>query len=267
MYLKHGEREYFPVLTKKQRTELSMVYRKGAFPVATVWLVCLLSAALPPFCAIAENWVSYAPALPAGARCMVDVARLHPTQFAVGFWEIDRRGEKVADKSGKKLLKYMEEHVGQIVVGPAGEPYIIDRHHLACILQRTGKSPYIFAIVEANFRSLAVDSFWKEMDARKWAYLYDENGKGPLDPKLLPRWIKDLKDDPYRSLAWAVRERGCFEKSDEPFAEFQWANFFRRKLPAGGTHATMERRIEEALRLCHGPGAAGLPGYGAESKK
>jgi hypothetical protein len=228
--------------------------------VASLWLLCLPAILL-------ANWVPYAPSLSAGAQCIVEVAMLHPTQFAVGYWEIDRRAEKVSNKSGKKLLKYMEEHVGKIVVGPAGEPYIIDRHHLACIMQRTGKSPTIFAIVEANFMAMNEESFWKELIARKWTYLYDENGKGPLDWKLLPKHIKDLRDDPFRSLAWSIRELGGFEKTSEPFAEFQWADFFRSKLPADNANGKMEQLTEEALKLCHTPGARGLPGFVPEPKR
>jgi hypothetical protein len=231
----------------------------------TLFFTLLLAVCFP--LNIFGGWLPYSPSMAAGAECIVDVKILHPTQFAVGYWEIDRRSEKVADKNGKKLMKYLQEHVGKIVVGPGGEPYIIDRHHMACIMRRTGKSPTILAVVEGNFKTMPVDSFWKVMIARKWAYLYDEHGKGPLDPKLLPKKIDDLKDDPLRSLAWAVRERDGFEQSEEPFAEFQWANFFRGKLPADNGNAHMEQLIQDALKLCHTPSAQGLPGFIAESKK
>lgn len=207
------------------------------------------------------GWIPYSSTLPAGAQCFVEVRSLHPTQFAVGYREIDRRSEKVIDKNGDKLLKYMMKHVGKIVVGPDGTPYIIDRHHLACIMARTGKSKTIFAVVEANFSKLPVDSFWNELVKRKWAYLYDENGRGPLDPKLLPKTIKDLKDDPFRSLAWEVRERGGFKKTDNPFAEFQWANFFRKRLPGNNANENMNQLIDEAMKLCHTSSACKLPGY------
>jgi hypothetical protein len=207
------------------------------------------------------SWVPYSSSLQTGAQCYVEVKSLHPTQFAVGYWEIDKRSEKVINKNGDKLLKYMMNHVGKIVVGPDGEPYIIDRHHLACIMTRTGKSRTIYAVVEANFSKLPVDSFWNELVKRKWAYLYDENGRGPLDPKLLPQTIKDLKDDPYRSLAWEVRERGGFKKTENPFAEFQWANFFRKKFPVNEANEKMNQLIDEAMKICHNQAAGKLPGF------
>jgi hypothetical protein len=210
---------------------------------------------------VCGEWVPYSSTLDSGAHCSVAISALHPTQFAVGYWEIDKRSRKVVSKDGKKLAKYIEEHVGKIVIGPGGEPYIIDRHHMACIMQRTGKSETVYAVIEANFKTMAVDSFWKVMVARKWAYLYDGSGAGPLDPGLLPKHIKDLKDDPFRSLAWEVRERGGFTQTAEPFAEFQWANFFRKKLPSDKANENMEPLIQDALKLCHGPSAKGLPGY------
>jgi hypothetical protein len=229
------------------------------------WLLTsLMIAAAVPF-SIFGGWVPYSSSLDSGAQCIVDVSALHPTQFAVGYWEIGERAKKVVKKDGKKLEKYMEEHVGKIVVGPGGEPYIFDRHHMACIMQRTGKSPTIFATVEANFKSLPADSFWKVMVARKWAYLYDNKGMGPLDPSRLPKSIQNLDDDPFRSLAWAVREREGYHASGEPFAEFQWANFFRKKLPFEKANENMELLIREALKICHEPSARTLPGYFAGS--
>jgi hypothetical protein len=229
-----------------------------------LFFIALLFAGYFPS-VIFGDWVPYSSSLDSGTQCIVDINALHPTQFAVGYWEIDRRAEKVAHKDGKKLVKYMEEHVGKIVIGPGGEPYIIDRHHMGCIMQRTGKSATIYAVVEADFKTMAIDSFWKEMIARKWAYLYDNKGNGPLDPRRLPKTVKDLEDDPFRSLAWAVRERDGYRQTEEPFAEFQWANFFRLKFPAEGANANMEKLIREALKLCHTFSARGLPGYFKES--
>jgi hypothetical protein len=193
--------------------------------------------------------------------CVIDVRILHPTQFAVGYWEIERRAEKVMGKDAKKIEKYLKEHVGKVVIGPGGIPYIIDRHHLACIMLKTTKSLTIYATISANFSTMSIDNFWEEMITRKWAYLYDEKGNGPLDPQLLPKSLKDLKDDPFRSLAWAVRERDGFRVSTDPFAEFQWANFFRTKFNVSDAKVNIVPFIQKALKLCHTSAASGLPGY------
>ena len=47
---------------------------------------------------------------------------------------------------------------------------------------------------------------------------------------LAPTHIKDLAFDPYRSLAWNVREHHGYVKNTMPFPEFKWANFFRTRI-------------------------------------
>jgi len=41
---------------------------------------------------------------------------------------------------------------------------------------------------------------------------------------------KGLAYDPYRSLAWIVREHHGYIKNNAPFSEFKWANFFRTRI-------------------------------------
>jgi len=100
----------------------------------------------------------------------------------------------------------------------------------------------------------------------------------------LPKHIRDLEFDPYRSLAWLVRDRHGYMKNNTPFSEFKWANYFRtrilpiRELEAGRTtfhdfafeiskngnvELTDEGEdiVDEALFMAIGPEAAGLPGY------
>jgi hypothetical protein len=233
------------------KVKMSTLFLKyGLLPILLTALSS--AAALKP--------VPYSPSLVPGSLCIVEVQSLHPTQFAVGYQEIEQRSKKVIKKNSEGLEKYLQKHIGKIVVSPDGKPYLIDRHHLACIMARTGRSTVIYATVEANFSGKTSDDFWKEMISRKWTYLYDENGKGPLSPHSLPATIKDLKDDPYRSLAWEVRERGGFSESDEPFSEFQWANYFRKKIKLN-PDSNMDQIIGKAITLSHAPEAHALPGY------
>ena len=236
----------------------NIVQRSLSAPILLLLSILTITACLPSGASGARG--RYAPSLKAGAQCDVAISALHPTQLAIGYWEIDQRAKQVLHKKPKKLVEYMEEHVGQIVIGPGGEPYIIDRHHLAFLMQRTRLSATIPVIVEANFSNLTMDNFWKEMAARKWVYLYDGHGKGPLDTRLLPKKIQDLEDDPFRSLAWAVREQGGYDKTDEPFAEFQWADFFRNRLIISAD-SPIDRILPEALKMCHSAAAHGLPGF------
>ena len=126
--------------------------------------------------------------------------------------------------------------------------------------------------------------FWKTMHEHNYVYLFDRSGGGPQQPANLPSHIKDLDFDPYRSLAWIVREHHGYVKNTAPFSEFKWANFFRTRILldqdilAGkhtfddfafevDEHGRLELTddgqevIEEALFLASSPEARGLPGF------
>ncbi len=199
--------------------------------------------------------------LPAKSRCRVPIELLRPTQFCVGYWEIDRRAEKIVHKSPKKLSAYLEEHLAEIVIGPGGLPYLVDGHHIAVTLLKTHLSDTVDAKVRANWRDLDRAEFWEKMKQHGWLYLYDNQGHGPLDPEKLPTKVTQMTDDPYRSLAWAVRKRAGFERSPASYSEFQWANFFRKRVPLGKGEEGFQQAIETALRLSHSAEAKDLPGY------
>ena len=229
-----------------------------AFSALAAALLVLVWACPP---VIAQEIVPYDVALPAKSICQVPIAKLHPTQFAVGYREVDERAEQIVHKSPKKLKAYVEEHLPLIVIGPGGQPYLIDGHHLALALLKAHVATNVEVRVEANLRDLSPAEFWKKMKERGWVYLYDKRGQGPLEVEKLPMTVNELTDDPYRALAWAVRKRGGLEKTTDSFAEFKWANFFRSRVPIGSEPGDFERAVEAALKISHSPEAKDLPGY------
>ena len=66
-----------------------------------------------------------------------------------------------------------------------------------------------------------------------------------------------LVDDPYRSVAAEVRERGGFAKESAPFEEFQWADFFRRRIPARLVKKDFDGALRDALTRWWTPSEAG----------
>ena len=212
----------------------------------------------------AADVLPYDATLPAKSRCRVPIAMLRPTQFCVGFWEVDRRAEKIVHKSPRKLSAYLEEHLAEIVIGPGGLPYLVDGHHIAMVLLKTHLSDSIDAKVRANWRDLDRAEFWDKMKRYGWLYLYDGQGHGPLDPEKLPAKVNQMSDDPYRSLAWAVRKQAGFDKIPASYSEFQWADFFRKRVPLGTGEEGFQQAIETARRLSHSPEAKDLPGYEPE---
>ncbi|MGO8925927.1 MAG: ParB-like protein [Limisphaerales bacterium] len=225
-------------------------------PLAAALLILVWGTPL----AGAGDVVPYNPALPAKSLCQVGIERLRPTQFAVGYREVDDRAKEIARKSPKKLKAYVEEHLPLIVIGPDDQPYLIDGHHLARALLKA-RINSVEVRVEANWRHLSPAEFWNQMKEHGWVYLYDNRGQGPLEVEKLPKTVTEMADDPYRALAWAVRKRGGLHKTNGSFDEFKWANFFRSRVPIGSQPGDFDRAVKAALKISHSPEAKDLPGY------
>ena len=73
--------------------------------------------------------------------------------------------------------------------------------------------------------------------------------------------MKDLKDDPYRSLSGAVRHDGGFAKVSTPFAEFKWADFLRSKILVTDIDEDFRKTVKKASALATKRSACALPGY------
>ena len=226
--------------------------------------------------------------MPAGALCQVKVSDLKPTQNAVGFDEVNDKIARYSAKSTDDLKDYLLVHPVPIVTGNGGKFYLTDHHHLANALWKTAegknkagidtKNVRVVAMVQHNRLGLSGYHFWKAMHQARLVYLFDNYGGGPIRPKDLCAHIKDLGNDPYRSLAWEVRTRYGYGKSPHAFAEFLWADFFRiriiidnwilkDKIRGSGiliSNLPEEQKkdiIDEAMHLARSPEAAGMPGY------
>src|SRR3954470_1242007 len=155
---------------------------------------------------------------------------LKPTQFSVGVLEIEHKVVKVRRLSKKKLAKLVRSKPVPVVVAPWGDLFVIDRHHFLNVCWHLNIHRVRIEVVKDYSRSkMSYRQFWQRMQDENCVHLYDQFGEGPREPLYLPHDIRGLADDPYRSLAWMVRKEGAYENSDEPFAEFRWANFFRSK--------------------------------------
>lgn len=193
-----------------------------------------------------------------GGSGKVRILDLHPTQMAVGNREVQYKARAFENMTKKEAKKYLKEHPAAVVLGPKNRLYIIDRHHTAKAAW-LAKIPRIDARLKTDFSRLSEKNFWEKMEEKKWVYPYDRFGKGPHPPSALPKTVRGLKDDPYRSLAWKVREEGGYKKVEKPFAEFLWANFFREHLKTPITR--FKKAVKNALKLAKSPLAKRLPGY------
>jgi hypothetical protein len=189
----------------------------------------------------------------------VRLARLRPTQLTVGYLEVTIKAREWARLSRKRLKAELESHVFPAVVGPKGEHFIIDHHHLGIALIEQGvRDGYVAVLDDLSY--LEVPVFWRTLEFRSWSHPYDRRGRR-CDYRDMPRRLKDLQDDPYRSLAGLVRRAGGYAKDEAPFVEFLWADYFRSRVPAELIRSEPGRAREAALRLAHSQEARYLPGW------
>lgn len=195
------------------------------------------------------------------SNCSCQVSNLHPTQFSVGLRVVKEKEDKVSQlQNPKDLDKFLNKNPEPIVIGPHGQIYILDHHHLARALSDLGIQN-TYCQIQKDLSALNETDFWSEMNRNGWDYLFDETGKGPLPATSLPKNVQEMRDDPYRSLAKAVQDAGGFDETTELYAEFKWADFFRTRIQVGQTDADFQSATNEGVILAESPEAKQLPGY------
>jgi hypothetical protein len=173
--------------------------------------------------------------------------------------EVQVKKAHLASLKPKDQQDFMQSHPIPAVCGPGGTLYITDHHHLGRAALEAGVING-FVLVEEDFSDHGLDDFWKEMNRNRWVHPLDENGVRHYY-SAIPSHLKELVDDTYRSLAGYVRDAGGFEKTPTAFAEFVWADFFRRSIPVEDVKADFLAAVQIALQLAQSDHAKGLPGY------
>lgn len=139
------------------------------------------------------------------------------------------KATKMKHKSESELTDYLKSHEVPIIKGPNDKLYIIDHHHLCCAAYDINLEVVYVKILE-DWSDKDSNIFWNDMHKNNYVWLYDENGAEISLEKfiqLLPKNIKHLKNDPFRSIAGVLRNKGVYEKDWTPYAEFKWANHLR----------------------------------------
>ena len=185
--------------------------------------------------------------------------RLRPTQMTVGFAEVQAKRVVWAGLARGDRQRFLSSHWFPAVRGPGENFYVVDHHHAGLALMQEGVAQG-FVVQLNDFSQLSKDEFWTLMEHHQWIHPYNSEGKR-LTPAALPKTLEGLADDPYRSLAGAVRNAGGFPKDQTPFAEFLWADFFRRRIKAAKLARDSDAALQTALALCHSGAAAHLPGW------
>jgi len=187
------------------------------------------------------------------------IADLRPTQMTVGMREVVEKRKSWRKIEPKKREEFLRAHMLPVILGPGKTPYVIDHHHLARALHEEGQKE-VFVEVVQDLHKVDVGAFWTVLDYHALAHPYDANGKRHEFSEL-PKTVKALKDDPFRSLAGELRRVGGYAKDTTPFSEFLWADFLRRRIKAKDVKRDFSRTLERALELAKSPAADYLPGW------
>jgi hypothetical protein len=191
----------------------------------------------------------------------VKITHLRPTQLTVGFKYVKGKRKKIEKMSKDERHEYLAEHPIPAIRGYDGQLYMIDHHHLARAVQDAGYR-HVFVEVKEDWsdRGLSKAEFWALMKKKGYVYLFDENNR-EQPVSALQVDVSELVDDPYRSLAGAVRDEGGYTKSKVPFTEFDWANYFRGFISKRRIQDHWKKSIKAGLLLANKPEAQNLPGY------
>ena len=189
----------------------------------------------------------------------IAIADLRPTQITVGFREVAEKRRHWAAMPEEDRPAFLARHMIPVLLGPKKKSYVVDHHHLARALLDEGCKTVQVNVI-ADLSMLDRDAFWVFTDNHGWCHPYDGAGRR-ADFDAIPKSIADLPDDPFRSLAGALRRAGGYAKETIPFTEFMWADALRRRLKAADVEASFSATLVQALEFAKSHDARYLPGW------
>jgi hypothetical protein len=177
----------------------------------------------------------------------IAIPKIRPTQMTVGYREVAEkrcRWREAPIGSKESLLQGL---IVPVVLGPGAKCYAIDRHHWICALLLEGVSD-VPITVAADLQYLDQAMFWSDLDRRGWCRPYDAQRRRQ-DYCEIPSSMSGLKDDPFRSLASALRRAGGYAKDATLFSEFAWADFLRGCMRAKDVEDDFDSALKAAFVL------------------
>jgi hypothetical protein len=198
-----------------------------------------------------------------GVTCACDVRTLRPLQGALGMEEVRDKVQRIAAKPNREWRDLAADPI-KVVRGPSAALFITDHHHGADAW-RLADHPIALCKIDDRPPYATEAEFWSGLARDHLVRLADADGK-PLTPAQLPSSLELMPDDPYRSLAWLLRKKNGFCRSEMPqkeFAEFLWADWLRKRpeLPVDAVRTSAAGMLPTALGLARSSAAQAMPGY------
>jgi hypothetical protein len=189
----------------------------------------------------------------------VKLKDLRPTQITVGLIAVEARVRRWGAMGRRERQAHLENRWFPAAYGPDDAYYITDHHHHGVALHRCGIKK-VQVIVLKDLSVLEEKPFWMAMDHHNWVHPY--NAKGHRDDfSDIPKKLTQLVDDPYRSPADHVQKLGGYAKTDLPYEDFLWADYFRHRVELGKNGSGWDNAAAAALALARDIDAKCLPGW------
>lgn len=187
------------------------------------------------------------------------IVELQPTQVTVGMREVELKRRSWRARDCDDAARYLSTHGVPVILGPGARLFIADGHHRTRALYDEGVVNVPICVV-ANVSDLSNDEFWRFLSNRCWVHPFDANGKR-CPYEALPKMVGEIVDDPYRSLAGALRRAGGYAKNRLPFSEFRWANYLRMRIGRQIVDSDFSGALALAMNLALSREAEALPGW------
>ena len=136
--------------------------------------------------------------------------------------------------NSRELSEWIESKPLRVIAVSDEDLRLIDGHHMARILHLLGKQEAkVIVYFDEAFLELSEDEIWNLFKQNGWIHLRDRD-RNSIHPHEIPRFIGDLNDDPFRSLAWMLKKLKAFKKTGVSFQEFIWADFLHKEFAEQG---------------------------------
>lgn len=191
---------------------------------------------------------------------------LKPMQIPAGMLEVQDKAKDLRAMKNKEIEAWLKDRSVPFIEDYKGRKRPVDHHHEARAAWEADQDEiyahrYFDDEMHDRLKALPRAEFYAVTRAMGLFYDRDQFGAGPHDPNHLPEDVRSMADDSFRSVAWQVRKRGGYDKTSVPFAEFQWAQYFRERIKTYPTRADFEAAVVEAMKIAHDDAARSLPGW------
>jgi hypothetical protein len=173
--------------------------------------------------------------------------------------EVAFKRQRWRQKDRERAEHYLSNHPIPVILGLESRYFILDRHHLTRALCDEGVVQVPISIV-ADESALPREEFWAVLERHYWVHPFDDKGER-VAYRDIPKSISQLIDDPYRSLAGALKRAGGYSKDKSPFSEFRWADFLRSRIDSENIAGDFDRALQQAMHLVQSCEARELPGW------